>query len=165
MNYSSIISQSYPDAEFSISGNDYSTLDWKGPGEKPAEATLVGLWPSIEVELRKRELIRLLNRNMANAFRVIKSDYTQEEIDSWSVQKDNAAVWSEGVPNTYIDSYAATSSLSPADIVSRIQAKKTAYEAAAGSIQGQVTVKRDAIKAATKLEQLNIDVTVTPPSI
>lgn len=44
MDISLAISYAYPSAEWSLSGNDYDTLIWHGPGEKPTLAELQAAW-------------------------------------------------------------------------------------------------------------------------
>lgn len=46
MDLSLAISYAYPSAEWSLSGNDYDTLIWHGPGEKPTLAELQAAWDS-----------------------------------------------------------------------------------------------------------------------
>jgi hypothetical protein len=46
MDISLAISYAYPLAEWSLSGNDYDTLIWHGPGEKPTLAELQSAWDS-----------------------------------------------------------------------------------------------------------------------
>ena len=44
MDISLAISYAYPSAEWSLSGNDYDTLIWHGPGEKPILADIQAAW-------------------------------------------------------------------------------------------------------------------------
>lgn len=46
MDLSLAISYAHPLAEWSLSGNDYDTLVWHGPGEKPTLAELQSAWKS-----------------------------------------------------------------------------------------------------------------------
>jgi hypothetical protein len=46
MDISLAISYAYPSAEWSLSGNDYDTLIWHGPGEKPTLADIQSAWDS-----------------------------------------------------------------------------------------------------------------------
>jgi hypothetical protein len=46
MDLSLAISYAYPLAEWSLSGNDYDTLIWHGPGAKPTLAELKSAWDS-----------------------------------------------------------------------------------------------------------------------
>ena len=46
MDISLAISYAYPSAEWSLSGNDYNTLIWHGPGEKPTLADIQSAWDS-----------------------------------------------------------------------------------------------------------------------
>lgn len=46
MDISLAIAYAYPSAEWSLSGNDYDTLIWHGPGEKPTLADIQSAWDS-----------------------------------------------------------------------------------------------------------------------
>lgn len=46
MDLSLAIAYAYPSAEWSLSGNDYDTLIWYGPREKPTLAELQAAWDS-----------------------------------------------------------------------------------------------------------------------
>lgn len=46
MDLSLAIAYAYPSAEWSLSGNDYDTLIWHGPGAKPTFAELQAAWDS-----------------------------------------------------------------------------------------------------------------------
>ena len=46
MDLSLAIAYAYPSAEWSLSGNDYDTLIWHGPGEKPTLVELQTAWDS-----------------------------------------------------------------------------------------------------------------------
>lgn len=46
MDISLAIAYAYPSAEWSLSGNDYDTLIWHGPGEKPTFDELQAAWDS-----------------------------------------------------------------------------------------------------------------------
>jgi hypothetical protein len=50
MDLSLAIAYAYPSAEWSLSGNDYDTLIWHGPGEKPTLAELQSAWDSKPAE-------------------------------------------------------------------------------------------------------------------
>lgn len=47
MDLSLAISYGYPAAQWSLSGNDYNTLVWHGPGKKPTLADLQAAWASM----------------------------------------------------------------------------------------------------------------------
>ncbi len=165
MNIAEVIARKLPGAQFSI-GPDYESLEMHDDTPKPSQAQIDAWWIEVEVTLKKEELLVDLNENTVSASNIIKNGYTQSEIDSWFIQEPAANEWIEGTPNTYIDQYAATSGLSQADIVARIQTKAAAYRILQANIQGQVTPKRDAIKNATTMTQLNeIDVTIVAPSV
>ena len=44
MDLSLAIAYAYPSAEWSLSGNDYDTLIWHGPGEKPTLSDIQAAW-------------------------------------------------------------------------------------------------------------------------
>lgn len=50
MDLSLAIAHAYPSAEWSLSGNDYDTLIWHGPGEKPTLADIQAAWDSRPAE-------------------------------------------------------------------------------------------------------------------
>ncbi len=50
MDLSLAIAHAYPSAEWSLSGNDYDTLIWHGPGEKPTLADIQAAWNSRPAE-------------------------------------------------------------------------------------------------------------------
>lgn len=165
MNIALIISQKLPNAVFSV-GADYASLEMLDDTPKPSEAQVNAWWAEVELESKRERMLLLLNENTLNASNVIKSGYTQSEIDSWFIQESTANDWVEGTPNAYIDQYASTSGLSQADIVARIQTKATAYRILQAKIQGQVTPKRDAIKSATTKAELDaVDVSIVAPSV
>jgi hypothetical protein len=49
--YVAVLEANYAGKEWSISGNDYATLDWFSDGAKPSKATLDGLWASVQQEI------------------------------------------------------------------------------------------------------------------
>ncbi len=49
MSLASKLSKYYPDAQWSLNGEDYAGLAWIGPGEKPSEQDIDALsWPSTD---------------------------------------------------------------------------------------------------------------------
>lgn len=40
-----------PEAQWSLRGNDYATLEWHGPGDKPTLAELEAAWPDAQRSL------------------------------------------------------------------------------------------------------------------
>ena len=57
MDLSLAIAYAYPSAEWSLSGNDYDTLIWHGPEEKPTLADIQAAWeakpaPTVVVSFR-----------------------------------------------------------------------------------------------------------------
>ena len=45
--YAAILSDLYPGAEWSLSGNDPATLQWFSDGDAPTAATLDAAWPAV----------------------------------------------------------------------------------------------------------------------
>jgi hypothetical protein len=48
MNLTSALSHARPNAQWSLSGNDYATLQWIGPGEPPTLEELEAAWAQLE---------------------------------------------------------------------------------------------------------------------
>jgi len=46
--YAAVLNANYPGAQWTLSGNDYSTLVWHDDTPKPKKATLDAAWPSIQ---------------------------------------------------------------------------------------------------------------------
>ena len=46
--YTAVLIRNYPGAQWSINANDYDSLDWIGPGDKPTQAELDAAWPAVE---------------------------------------------------------------------------------------------------------------------
>ena len=46
--YAAVLSANYPGAQWSLNANDYDTLDWQGPGNKPTQAELDAQWPAVD---------------------------------------------------------------------------------------------------------------------
>jgi hypothetical protein len=45
--YVAVLEANYPGAEWSISGNDYQTLEWFSTSTKPTQAELDAAWPTV----------------------------------------------------------------------------------------------------------------------
>ncbi len=54
--FAAILSESFPDAEWLLSGNSYASLNWFGPGPKPTEAKLRTLWITVGKVLADRHV-------------------------------------------------------------------------------------------------------------
>lgn len=50
--YASVLTANYPGAQWSINANDYDSLDWQGPGDKPSQAELDAAWPQVEYQIQ-----------------------------------------------------------------------------------------------------------------
>jgi len=49
-----ILTEAFPGAEWSLNGNSYAGLTWFGPGPKPTEEELLGLWATVGQVLAER---------------------------------------------------------------------------------------------------------------
>jgi hypothetical protein len=47
-NYIAVLQANYADAEWSISNNDYETLEWFSTTAKPSQAELDAAWPQVD---------------------------------------------------------------------------------------------------------------------
>jgi len=62
MDISWILRKRYPEASWSLLGDDYQDLIWRGPGEKPSYNVLKGHWLEVQAEVlnekaaKKRQL-------------------------------------------------------------------------------------------------------------
>jgi len=50
IDYSLILQTNYAGAEWSISGNDYDTLEWYSTSTKPTQAELDAAWPQVNYD-------------------------------------------------------------------------------------------------------------------
>ena len=48
IDYAAVLAANYPGAQWSLNANDYETLDWHGPGDKPSQAELDAAWPQVD---------------------------------------------------------------------------------------------------------------------
>ena len=48
--YAAVLTANYPGAQWSLSGNDYDTLDWLDDTPKPSQAELDAQWPQIDYQ-------------------------------------------------------------------------------------------------------------------
>ena len=46
--YAAVLTANYPSAQWSLSGNDYATLDWYDDTPKPSQAELDAAWPTVD---------------------------------------------------------------------------------------------------------------------
>ena len=49
-NYAEVLLANYVGSEYSISGNDYATLDWFSSTPKPTQAELDAQWPAVDYQ-------------------------------------------------------------------------------------------------------------------
>lgn len=47
-NYAAVLTANYPDAEWTLDGNDYDGLTWLGDTPKPTKKTLDAAWPAVQ---------------------------------------------------------------------------------------------------------------------
>lgn len=101
MDLSLAITHAYPSAEWSLSGNDYDTLIWHGPGEKPTLAELQTAWdskPAPPVIVSFRSLaFALLQAGLYEQVKIAALATTEGEIwwntaQSTTVQRDHPFV-------------------------------------------------------------------------
>ena len=48
IDYTVILVINYPDAQWSLSGNDYDTLEWYDDTPKPSQQDLDAAWPAVQ---------------------------------------------------------------------------------------------------------------------
>ena len=48
--YAAVLAAIRPGAEWSLSGNDYATLEWYSDSPKPSKKTLDDAWPQVEYQ-------------------------------------------------------------------------------------------------------------------
>ena len=48
--YVAVLTANYAGAEWSLSGNDYATLDWYSESTKPTQAELDAQWPQVDYQ-------------------------------------------------------------------------------------------------------------------
>lgn len=46
--YTAVLTANYAGAQWSLNANDYDSLDWQGPGDKPSQAELDAAWPAVQ---------------------------------------------------------------------------------------------------------------------
>jgi hypothetical protein len=95
MDIARAISQSRPEAQWSLSGDDYSTLQWVGPGEPPTIDELEAAWAALQArkiwptkahfwdELTADEKAGILNSDHSG-IKVLWSDLTMWPGEVWS---------------------------------------------------------------------------------
>ena len=50
IDYAAVLVALYPGAQWSLSGNDYDTLEWFDDTPKPSQAELDAAWPSVDYQ-------------------------------------------------------------------------------------------------------------------
>lgn len=101
MDLSLAISYAYPSAEWSLSGNDYDTLIWHGPGEKPTLAEIQAAWeakptPPVVVSFRSLAFALLqaglYEQVKTAALSTIEGEIWWSTAQSTTVQRDHPFV-------------------------------------------------------------------------
>ena len=59
MDIAMILSKRYPEALWSLNGDNYSGLRWLGSGDAPTESELEKLWPTVQAEIAAEEQARV----------------------------------------------------------------------------------------------------------
>jgi hypothetical protein len=52
MNISEILLKKYLGSEWTLTGNEYSSLEWLSDSPKPTEKQLEDLWPTVQAEIQ-----------------------------------------------------------------------------------------------------------------
>jgi len=47
-NYAAVLTANYPDAEWTLNGEDYDGLTWLSDNPKPSQAELDAAWPAVQ---------------------------------------------------------------------------------------------------------------------
>lgn len=53
--FAAILTEEFPESQWSLNGNTYAGLTWIGPGQKPTEAELLSLWGKVGKALSDRQ--------------------------------------------------------------------------------------------------------------
>lgn len=51
-----VLTTKYPEAQWSITGNDYESIEWLSDGEKPTPAELEAAWPDVELQVARNAI-------------------------------------------------------------------------------------------------------------
>ena len=54
--YRAVLVANYPGAQWSLSGNDYDTLEWYDDTPKPTQAELDAAWPAVQQQQTQAEV-------------------------------------------------------------------------------------------------------------
>ena len=55
-NYPAVLTATHPGAQWSLSGNDYATLQWYDDTPKPTQAELDAAWPAVQQARQQAEV-------------------------------------------------------------------------------------------------------------
>ena len=87
MNYALAIQHLYPDAEWSMVGNDLATLEWRSEGDPPTQQELDDCWPIV------RDAHFLLTMRRQRDRLLTASDWTQ--LSDNGLSDEQRAAWAE----------------------------------------------------------------------
>ena len=59
MDITTILSKRYPNAEWTLDGDNYSGLTWLSDGDAPTESELEKLWTKVQAEIAAEEQARV----------------------------------------------------------------------------------------------------------
>ena len=48
--YAAVLTANYPDDQWTLTGNDYDTLEWRSDSPKPSQAELDAAWPTVDYD-------------------------------------------------------------------------------------------------------------------
>ena len=60
--YADVLTANYPDDEWTLTGNDYDTLEWRSDTPKPSQTELDAAWPQVQYQ-QQRAAIETQRRN------------------------------------------------------------------------------------------------------
>ena len=94
-NYVAVLETNYAGTEWSISGNDYATLDWYSATPKPTQAELDAQWPAVDYQ------------NQYNAVETTRRTQYEAQSDgiyfAWQRQDATEAEWRAAVAKVKAD--------------------------------------------------------------
>lgn len=76
MDYTLILNQKYPNAEWTLNGDDYEGLTWLSDTKKPTKAELEAHWPGLETYWEDKKAQEEIDKNSVLA----KLGLTAEEV-------------------------------------------------------------------------------------
>jgi hypothetical protein len=67
IDYTLILSRKYPNARWTLNGDDYEGLTWHSKSQKPSQEELDALWPDVLEELKNEKQEALAKKASAEA--------------------------------------------------------------------------------------------------